>query len=46
MKSDELFALLRRRGVLWPSAEIYGGAQGLYDYGPLGTALKRRVEDA
>jgi glycyl-tRNA synthetase len=46
MKSEELFALLRRRGVLWPSAEIYGGAQGLYDYGPLGTALKRRVEDA
>jgi glycyl-tRNA synthetase len=46
MKTDELFALLRRRGVLWPSAEIYGGAQGLYDYGPLGTALKRRVEEA
>jgi glycyl-tRNA synthetase len=46
VKSDELFALLRRRGVLWPSAEIYGGTQGLYDYGPLGTALKRRLEDA
>jgi glycyl-tRNA synthetase len=46
MKHDELFALLRRRGVIWPSAEIYGGAQGLYDYGPLGTALKRRVEEA
>jgi glycyl-tRNA synthetase len=46
MKSDELFALLRRRGVLWPSAEIYGGAQGLYDYGPLGAALKRRIEEA
>lgn len=46
MKSEELFALLRRRGVLWPSAEIYGGAQGLYDYGPLGTALKRRLEDS
>ncbi len=46
MKSDELYALLRRRGVLWPTAEIYGGAAGLYDYGPLGTALKRRVEDA
>lgn len=46
MKSDELFALLRRRGVLWPTAEIYGGAQGLYDYGPLGTALKRRLEEA
>jgi glycyl-tRNA synthetase len=46
MKSDELYATLRRRGVLWPSAEIYGGAQGLYDYGPLGTALKRRIEEA
>lgn len=46
MKIDELYALLRRRGVLWPSAEIYGGAQGLYDYGPLGAALKRRIEDA
>jgi len=46
MKSDELFALLRRRGVFWPTAEIYGGTQGLYDYGPLGAALKRRVEEA
>ena len=46
MKNDELYALLRRRGVLWPTAEIYGGAQGLYDYGPLGTALKRRLEEA
>ena len=46
MKTDELYALLRRRGVLWPTAEIYGGAQGLYDYGPLGAALKRRVEEA
>ena len=46
MKSDELYALLRRRGVLWPTAELYGGAQGLYDYGPLGAALKRRIEQA
>jgi glycyl-tRNA synthetase len=46
MKSDELFALLRRRGILWPTAEIYGGAQGLYDYGPLGAALKRKIEEA
>ncbi len=41
-----MFALLRRRGYLWPSAEIYGGAAGLFDYGPLGTALKRRIEEA
>jgi glycyl-tRNA synthetase len=46
VKLDELFALLRRRGFLWPTAEIYGGAQGLYDYGPLGASLKRHVEDA
>ncbi len=46
MKLDELYAVLRRRGVLWPSAEIYGGAQGLFDYGPLGTSLKRRLQDA
>ena len=46
MKIDELYALLRRRGFLWPTAEIYGGAQGLYDYGPLGRALKRRLEEA
>ncbi len=46
MNLEELFALLRRRGYLWPSAEIYGGIQGLYDYGPLGTALKRQVEEA
>ncbi|MCI4330572.1 MAG: glycine--tRNA ligase [Thermoplasmata archaeon] len=46
MKAEELFALLRRRGYLWPSSELYGGAAGLYDYGPLGTSLKRRVEDA
>ncbi len=46
MKSEELFALLRRRGIVWPTAEIYGGAQGLYDYGPLGAALKRRIEEA
>ncbi len=45
MKSDELFALLKRRGFLWPTAEVYGGAQGLYDYGPLGASLKRRIEE-
>lgn len=46
LKIDELYALLRRRGLLWPSAEIYGGTQGLYDYGPLGAKLKRRIEEA
>jgi glycyl-tRNA synthetase len=46
MKYDELYAILRRRGVLWPTAEIYGGTQGLYDYGPAGARIKRLVEEA
>lgn len=46
MKYEELYALLRRRGVLWPTAEIYGGAQGLYDYGPVGAKVKRQLEEA
>lgn len=46
MDLDEIIALFKRRGVLWPLAEIYGGAQGLFDYGPAGASLKRRVEEA
>ncbi|MGB3921039.1 glycine--tRNA ligase [Methanothrix sp.] len=37
--------LARRRGFLWPAFELYGGAAGFYDYGPLGAPLKRRIED-
>jgi glycyl-tRNA synthetase len=33
---DELVALCKRRGFIFQSAEIYGGLQGVYDYGPLG----------
>ncbi len=36
--------LARRRGFFWPSYEIYGGVAGFYDMGPLGTALKRKLE--
>ncbi|UEC40995.1 MAG: Glycyl-tRNA synthetase, mitochondrial, partial [Methanothrix sp.] len=32
--------LARRRGFLWPAFELYGGAAGFYDYGPLGAPLK------
>jgi len=37
--------LAKRRGFFWPSFEIYGGASGFFTYGPLGAALKRRIED-
>ncbi len=37
--------LAKRRGFLWPSFEVYGGAAGFYDYGPLGATMKKRFED-
>ncbi len=38
--------MLRRRGFVLPSFEIYGGVAGLVDYGPIGARLKRKVNDA
>jgi len=35
----------RRRGFFWPSFEIYGGASGFIDFGPVGAALKRKIEE-
>ncbi len=45
VKKDEIAELARRRGFLWQAFEIYGGAAGFYDYGPLGALLKRRIEE-
>jgi glycyl-tRNA synthetase len=44
-KYEKVTELARRRGFLWPAFELYGGAAGFYDYGPLGAPLKRRIED-
>ncbi|RUP12817.1 glycyl-tRNA synthetase [Jimgerdemannia flammicorona] len=38
-----LLDLCKRRGFLFPSAEIHGGLRGAYDYGPLGAELKRNI---
>ena len=43
---DEITALAKRRGFIFQSSEIYGGIGGFYDYGPLGSILKRNVKDA
>jgi glycyl-tRNA synthetase len=40
-----LSELARRRGFFWGSYEIYGGVSGFIDLGPLGTSLKRQIED-
>ena len=42
---EELMTILKRRGYLQPSYEIYGGVAGFYDYGPLGAALKTNLEN-
>jgi len=40
-----LSEIARRRGFFWGSFEIYGGLSGFLDLGPLGTGLKRQIED-
>ena len=41
---DELVALCKRRGFIFQSSDIYGGLQGVYDYGPLGVELKNNLK--
>lgn len=43
---EEIVSLCKRRGFIFPSAEIYGGLQGSYDYGPLGVELKNNLKAA
>jgi hypothetical protein len=43
---DKIVNLCKRRGFVFPSAEIYGGFRSTYDYGPLGVLLLRNVKDA
>jgi len=40
---DQLVSLAKRRGFVFPSAEIYGGVASVWDFGPLGTLLKTNV---
>ena len=43
---DQIVNLTKRRGFVYPSAEIYGGFRSTYDYGPIGVLLLRNVKDA
>ncbi len=43
---DRVVNLSKRRGLVFPSSEIYGGFRSTWDYGPLGVLLKRNVKDA
>ena len=43
---DKVVNLCKRRGFVFPSAEIYGGFRSTYDYGPLGVLMLRNVKEA
>jgi len=43
---EELVSLCKRRGFIFQSSDIYGGLQGMYDYGPLGVELKNNLKAA
>jgi glycyl-tRNA synthetase len=43
---EKLVNLCKRRGIVFPTSDIYGGLGSTYDYGPLGTELKRNVKEA
>ena len=43
---EELTSLCKRRGFIFQSSELYGGLQGIYDYGPLGVELKNNLKTA
>ena len=42
---DEIVALAKRRGFVFPSSEIYGGLGSTYDYGHYGVLLKNNVKN-
>lgn len=43
---DQLVSLCKRRGFIFQNADIYGGLQGVYDFGPLGVELKNNLKAA
>ena len=44
--AEKLTSLAKRRGFVFPSSEIYGGAGATWDFGPLGVELKRNVKES
>ena len=42
---EEIVSLCKRRGIIFPSSDIYNGYAGFFDYGPLGSELKKNLKD-
>lgn len=45
-KMEKIVSLCKRRGLIFPSSDIYGGLSSCWDYGPLGVLLKNNVKQA
>ncbi|MEM5867147.1 MAG: glycine--tRNA ligase [Candidatus Aenigmatarchaeota archaeon] len=45
MEIDKVIQIAKRRGIIFPSSEIYGGLSGIFDYGHVGLLLKRKIEN-
>jgi glycyl-tRNA synthetase len=43
-RMDTLVSLAKRRGIVYPSSEIYGGLRAAWDYGPLGVEIKNNIK--
>ena len=43
---EKIVNLCKRRGLVFPTSDIYGGLGSTFDYGPLGVELKRNVKEA
>lgn len=41
--TEKILELAKRRGIFWPSYEIYGGVAGFYDIGPIGVKIKNKI---
>lgn len=42
---EKLVGLCKKRGIIFPATEIYGGTAGFFTYGPLGLKLKENIKD-
>ena len=44
-RMEKIVSLCKRKGFIYQSAELYGGLNGCWDYGPLGVEMKRNLKD-
>ncbi|MEK7154986.1 MAG: glycine--tRNA ligase, partial [Patescibacteria group bacterium] len=42
---EKVVSLAKRRGFVFPGSEIYGGLAGTWDYGPMGSLMKKNLKD-